>query len=320
MAKAKRLDLEKISSKVGVKVSDLRKVLWVLYKEKSIRNNDLIRETGIPKSVMQDIKRNLRPILKKPSQFVALIEEGEKFVEEEIIAPLIENSPAFVEKDIFGKLKCYQDRRSAPKRNLDQFPATLETVAKRGFLFQRRGDLEGKSILLLGDYDLTCLALAFIGGAKKILVVDIDREILGLIKEASQKENLKIESLHYDAREQLPPTLKKSFDVVFSDPPYTPNGLQLFLSRAIEAAKEDGVLYFCYGYSQRARERGLEAQKIFTQSGLLIEEKYEDFNSYLGAESIGSRSSLYILRMTPKTKILAKGRFKGLLYTGQKRK
>lgn len=313
---SKILDLEKISSKVGLKVSKLREVLQILYRKKPIKNNDLIRETGISKSVMQDVKRALRPILRKPSQFVVLTEEGEKFVEEEIISPLIEKPPVFVKEEFFDKLKYYQTRRPLPKRNLDQFPATPETVAKRGLLLQERGDLEGSNILLLGDYDLTCLVLALLGGAKRILVVDIDRQILELIKEASRKENLKIECLYYDVREVLPKALKNSFDVVFSDPPYTPGGLQLFLSRAIEAAKENGVLYFCYGYSRRARERGLEAQRILTQSGLLIEEKFKDFNFYLGAELIGSRSSLYILKTTPKTKILIKGRFRGPIYTG----
>jgi predicted methyltransferase len=141
-----------------------------------------------------------------------------------------------------------------------------------------------------------------------------------VIEKINQREKLKIKSLHYDTKASLLRGLRNSFDVVFSDPPYTPNGLRLFLSRAVEAVRDEGVFYFCYGYTDRARERGLEAQRIISQAGILIEEKLPGFNVYYGAQSIGSRSSLYILKMTPKTKVMIKGRFKGPIYTGQKRK
>lgn len=323
MSETKRLDLEKISLKVGLKPSELRKVLWILYRKKAIGNNELIREAGLPKSVMRDLKRALRPVLKGPSRLVALTKEGEKFIEEEILSPLLEQPLSLPEGETLkklslNKLKSFQAKRPLPKRSLDQLSATPETVLKRGLLIQDNGDLDRKSILVLGDYDLSSLGLALIGGAKRILVVDIDRRTIKLIKEISQKEGLRVDCLYYDARGQLPKNLRNSFDVVFSDPPYTPNGLRLFLSRAVEATRNNGVLYFCYGYSRRSLERGLEAQMIFTQAGLLIESKYEDFNVYLGAESIGSRSSFYYLKATPKTKALVKEHFRGPIYTGRK--
>ncbi len=221
---------------------------------------------------------------------------------------------------LFYQLKRFHDQRPKPKRNLDQFPATTETVVNRAWLVREKGDLDSNEVLLLGDYDLVGLTLALLGSARRIVVVDIDRELLRLIEGIAQKEKLKIKSLYYDAKAPLLFRLKNSFDLVISDPPYTPNGLRLFLSRAVEAAKDEGAFYFCYGYSDRARERGLEAQKIISQAGLLIEEKRPGFNIYYGAQSIGSRSSLYILKTTPKTKALIKGQFRGPIYTGKTRK
>ncbi len=74
----------------------------------------------------------------------------------------------------------------------------------------------------------------------------------------------------------------------------------------------------CYGYTDRETERGLKIQKIITLLGLIIQEKIRDFNHYYGAESIGSKSDLYVLQPTPKVNIrkidIARSRF----YTGGK--
>ena len=321
----KKINLEAIAQRTGIKSSKIKEILWLLYQKGKIRNNEFVREIGLPKSATRMLLKNLQLLLEKPSQFVILNKEGKNFVEGKIGSlnkklSLYEEQEKFKDQ-LFNLLKRYQPKRPKPKRNLDQFQAVLETVVKRALLIQARGDLEGNEILVLGDYDLTGLALALLGGARKIVVVDIDRQLLRLIEQIAQKEKLKVKCFYYDAKEPLPPALRKSFDLVFSDPPYTPNGFKLFLSRAIEAMKtNEGVLYFCYGYSSRSPERGLEVQRIMDKTGLLIEEKLSDFNVYFGAESIGSHSSLYVLRMTPKTQALIKDRFKGPIYTGQKRR
>lgn len=318
----KNLDLEEISSKVGINPDKIREIFWWLYQERKIGNNELVRKSGLPKSTIQNLLKSLQPFLEKPTRFVVLNKDGQELAEA-MIGQLIRKTP-FSEKrvknDLFSQLKGYQGKRLKPKRNLDQLPTDTETILKRALFIQEKGDLREKKVLFLGDYDLTSLALALVGGAKEIVVLDIDRQLLRVIKQIAQKEKFKIKPFHYDAKQPLPRALKNSFDVIFSDPPYTPNGLRLFLARAIETAKDDPVFYFCYGFSDRARERGLEAQKIISQSGLLIEERLKDFNLYQGAESIGSRSSLYVLKKTPKTKILIAGRFKGPIYTGIKKK
>jgi len=44
----------------------------------------------------------------------------------------------------------------------------------------------------------------------------------------------------------------------------------------------------------------LKIQEIITKIGLIIQEKIRDFNNYYRAESISSKSDLYLLQPTPK--------------------
>ena len=130
---------------------------------------------------------------------------------------------------------------------------------------------------------------------------------------------LKIKTIQYDLREKLPQELLNSFDVVFTDPPYTTEGIKLFVSRSIQVLNEDNKaarIYFCYGNSDRAKERYLEIYRIIFESGLMIRWIFDRFNRYNGAESIGSASALFICEVTPRTHSIIKGGYKDdKLYT-----
>ncbi|MDH5493711.1 MAG: bis-aminopropyl spermidine synthase family protein, partial [Myxococcales bacterium] len=123
--------------------------------------------------------------------------------------------------------------------------------------------------------------------------------------------------IEHDVRDPLPRKLLGRFGCVFADPPYAPEGFALFISRAIELLKPDGRVYLCFGASRRASERGLEKQRLLTEAGLLVEAVIPDFNAYVGAESIGARSDLWILRATPKSRPLVRGRVEGELYSSR---
>ncbi|MCX6783936.1 MAG: bis-aminopropyl spermidine synthase family protein [candidate division WWE3 bacterium] len=193
--------------------------------------------------------------------------------------------------------------RPKAKRNFDQFLATSSTVSKRVELLKNHGDLTGSRILLLGDDDLLSIALARTKLPAEVTVLDIDNDILSYIQDISQKENLKIKVQKYDARVSMPVSYKNYFDVAFSDPPYTPSGFGTFLRRLVFATTKDANLYICYGYTLKELEKPLKIQKLLTDWGLLIREKMADFNEYSGAKSIGSHSSIYLLKKTPQTHV-----------------
>ncbi len=188
------------------------------------------------------------------------------------------------------------------KRELDQFFCTPETVTQRVNQMRAQGSLWGQQVLFLGDHDLTSLATLETNLASLIYVVDIDTDVLDYLKKASKG---KIITLKYDLRKPLPKHLTTRFETIFSDPPYTPEGFKLFLIRSLQALKDSplSTIYTCYGYTQQAQERGQQIQEIINDQNLIITEKIWAFNTYLGAEAIGSQSSLYQIQTTPETKM-----------------
>ena len=315
--------LEKLAGESGLTPKEIEGLLFLL--KEPIENQELIQATGLPKSILDDFRRFLSSYLEKPSRLTVLNSRGKKLVAR--ISPKAFNWTPYwqqdfspEEKDFLKKAKSFLANRPASNRSFDQFLATEETVCQRALLLRRRGHITKRRLIFLGDDDFTCLPVAFLKEAKRILVVDIDKRVLSAIRKAANKEKLKIETLYYDLRQPLPPHLRTNFDVIFTDPPYTPEGIDLFLSRGLEALEKNpsSVLYCCYGQSERAREKTLVIQEEINKMGLLVREKLFNFNRYFGASSIGSASSLYINSITAKTKPLIQGKYEGKIYTWEK--
>ena len=312
------LQIKNIAKNLGLKPAQGEGLIYLLLQG-PIDNQDLIRRTGLSKLILVDFKRAIASFLAKPSSMTALNKKGQAFFQE--LSPQPFNwRPYWVKKypqALLRVFRKYLDQRPETKRNRDQFRAIKETVFERALLLKSRGDISDRRLLFIGDADLTSIAAAVLGEARRIFVVDIDEEVLKLIRKISEKEKLGIETLKYDARKSLHPHLSNIFDIVFIDPPYTEGGVNLFLSRGISALEllPMSRLYFCYGQSDRARERSLAIQKIVGKMGLLIEDKLEKFNRYFGAASIGSNSALYINSITKETRAAIRGKFTGKIYT-----
>lgn len=203
---------------------------------------------------------------------------------------------------IVNLLSKYSKDRPKPERSYDQFYATVETTAKRAEILSENGDLAGK-IAFLGDDDLTSIAVSNFNKLADLTVFEIDERQIKNLRRIVQKENLRVQFAEFDLREQLPKAYSGKYDLVFTDPPYTPAGISLFLNRAIEVLKKSpkSRIYMCYGTSDKSLEREHAIQKIISEKGLVINTKIHGFNKYIGAASIGNISSLYILDFTPKT-------------------
>ncbi len=319
------LEFLQTSKKTGISIKKILDVFYHLLKNKTIENNKLIKLVGVSKNGLNKVKKALSIYLNPSSKNTFLKKDVIEIInklyhdnfltEEDLLKTLITNS---VYKQSIILLSYYKNMRPIPKRNLDQFTATIETTAKRTVLIDFLGDIKAKKILFLGDDDFTSLTTANIKSTKDIVVLDIDERILNNIKTISDKLKLEIKTIKHDLRKPIPKCLKGKFDVVFTDPPYTPEGVKLFLSRAIDAIdknNETSRIYFCYGNSDRAKERFLPIQNIIINLGLMIRWVFDKFNRYEGAESIGSTSSLYVAEITPKTKSLILGNYEKQIYT-----
>ncbi|MDP1710316.1 MAG: bis-aminopropyl spermidine synthase family protein [candidate division WWE3 bacterium] len=210
------------------------------------------------------------------------------------------------------------DLRPPPKRKFDQFGVTEETLSARANVLGERGFLTDAKILFLGDYDLTSLAClpaqAGLPRAKntEIWVLDIDPEVLRVVKEQSQG---KVFTVQHDLSNPLPKKLLACFDAVFTDPPYTLEGVALFLSRSLDALTRGERARVFLSYSSLDPVRALSVQQKLLDHGVVIEELRPRFNEYLNAKTIGDSSDLYFLRPTPKFRPLVRGEYQGKIYT-----
>jgi len=111
------------------------------------------------------------------------------------------------------------------------------------------------------------------------------------------------------ARVELPRSLAERFDVVFTDPPYTPAGVRLFLERGLAGLRDTGSgrVVLCYGFGEQHPSLGFKVQSVLHDLRLVTEAVLPGFNRYLGAEAIGAASALYVCRPTRRSRPAASG-------------
>lgn len=306
------IDILEISKQTGVSTKKIKDILYLLNSSEFIENNELVKLVGVSRNAINLVKQKLSTLFSPSSNTTQLTTQGKNKIKEvfkDSKYQLDESLLQFFNGDEYNSNLEYLNKisgiRPEADRNYDQFTATIETTAKRAALLNFLEDIEGKRILFIGDDDLTSLAVARYKTAAEIVVLDVDNRILSAINNESNKQALGIKTEEYDARRELPKELRGKFDIVFTDPPYTSEGVQLFVARGIDALdkkNECARLYVCYGNSDRAKERFLPIYEVFSNAGLMIRWIFDKFNRYNGAESIGSTSSLFICEITPKTK------------------
>ena len=206
---------------------------------------------------------------------------------------------------------------------LDQCHCTFETKLRRVLALHEADALVGRRILLLGDDDLTSVAIATAvrehGDSTTLAglaVVDVDPAVLAFARDELAGAPFPTAFVEHDLRVPLPPSLKSGFDTVLTDPPYTLPAARLFLSRAAEAlAGPRGDVFLCYGSRRPSAAYGV--QKVIGEAGFAIRQLVRDFNRYVGAGVLGGTSHLYHLTGTTDLRPLVEGRYDGPLYTAE---
>ncbi|MCK2220915.1 bis-aminopropyl spermidine synthase family protein [Actinomadura sp. ATCC 31491] len=183
------------------------------------------------------------------------------------------------------------------RHTLDHVSATPETALRRALLLGARFWLPGARLLCVGDHDLTSLAVKLVHPETDVTVVDVDERVLAYIDE----QDLGVRTRWADLRLGLP-AAAHGHDLAFTDPPYTPEGIGLFVARALEGLADDGRVLLAYGASERTPMLAYKVQQALSELNLAYEAIYPDFNRYFGAEAIGSAADLYFLRPTTRTR------------------
>jgi predicted methyltransferase len=221
------------------------------------------------------------------------------------------------------ELKEIADAAPPPAVALDQCHCTLETKLRRVLALHEADALVGRRILLLGDDDLTSVAIRLFverfgsdSTVARLTVVDVDPALLEFVGDDIRGAPFPGECVAHDLREPLPRALRRAFDTVVTDPPYTTAAGRLFLSRAAEALDGPGGRLFL-SFGSRRPGVSFALQRAITESGFAIRELVRDFNSYLGAGVLGGTSHLYHLTATSELRPLVTGRYGGPLYTAE---
>lgn len=174
-------------------------------------------------------------------------------------------------------------RRPEAIVDYDQGYVTEETTIARVALLARKGDIQNKSIFILGDDDLLSIAAGLSGFPSQVTVVEIDKRLVNFINDVAKSEDLPIEAIELDLRNPLPKELLKSFDTFWTDPPETPEALELFVGRGIAGLKGPGCAgYFGITYVESSKHKWREFQKvIISRLGAIITDIIWNFNEYV---------------------------------------
>ncbi|MGH3246561.1 MAG: bis-aminopropyl spermidine synthase family protein [Trebonia sp.] len=191
----------------------------------------------------------------------------------------------------------------AARSELDHVQATPETAIRRALWLDSTYDLRDAVLLCVGDHDLTSLAVGQVAAGARIVVADIDERTLEYIDEWATRLHLDIRCFVSDFRFWLADSAASCADLVFTDPPYTPEGMTLFTARALQglANRDHGRIVVAYGYSDRHPSLGQQGQSVIHRLGLAAEEQLRAFSRYEGAQAVGSASDLYVWRPTSRS-------------------
>jgi predicted methyltransferase len=311
-------------------IEGVRSILAAVVLAENIPLKQLAQAVHMPLPVVAAVRRELekRGILAR-DKGVCLTEKGEALVAEFGIVSdqdfsCVECSgTGFVVPDSLQDVLELLQLVKRPEVNvqLDQAFALPETSLRRAVYALQAGALTGRNVVFMGDDDLISIAVALLlkkfSPAQSIVVLDIDERILGLIESLSAQHELNIECVSYDAREPLPQDLFGRFQTFFTDPPYTVNGLHLFLTRAAQALADGPGRQGFLSFGHKDPDSDLEVFRTIGECGFAPLEIIPGFNTYSGGGIIGNSSRM--VRLTSGTGQLGAetGHFSEPIYTGE---
>ncbi|WP_432839285.1 bis-aminopropyl spermidine synthase family protein [Dactylosporangium sp. CA-092794] len=281
-----------VVSEYGIAGRRLRELIARL-TESTATLDDLVRDFAVPRRTVEALLRAAGPDVHAEAGRFTIVSSMRQRYRACFGADALHHDPEV--PDMAGLVAA----APAADQELDHVSATAETAERRARWLATTYDLAGAHLVCIGDHDLTSLAVRRAVPGLRVSVVDVDERLLAYID--AQRAGIACYSA--DLRFGLPPVLAGSADLIFSDPPYTPEGVQLFLGRGAQALRDrtNGRLVMAYGFSPLTPALGLKVQRALLDLDLVIEAMLPAFNRYHGAQAVGSASDLYACRPTSGT-------------------
>ncbi|MFL2804339.1 MAG: bis-aminopropyl spermidine synthase family protein [Dehalococcoidia bacterium] len=304
------------SSNLSEGFNSLRLFLRYVFEIGPISTKDLSSLIGIPLPVVSSLRRELEKnkVLIR-SNGMLLSDLGIDLVNQMGISGNMKISEitsstnlSHLFENLIPDLEKMCLNRPSYNSKIDQSHVTVETTLKRVQYLIKNDAFEGRDILILGDDDLTSLAILLCMQKyqifpKQISVVDIDDRILDFIGNHYMHSHIKPKLVHSDLSDGIDQDLLNKHDVFITDPPYTVDGFKLFISNAVKSLKNTSGNIGIISFPNPPVDNYLLIQKTLIQMGLLFREMIPGFNRYIGASIHGSTTNL--IRCTTSNQINA---------------
>jgi len=306
-------------------------ILRQIHQFGPVSPRDLAGAVGLPIPLISAVRRELEKLdLLDRKGGMILSSQGRKLTEpqwgdqdsgEETGSASAENSDAN-SCSVFEQIA---SKRPPVDRRWDQSHATLETAVKRAELFLDRGWIQGKRVLFLGDDDLTSIGTLLLFkerlGKKametsSVSVLEIDTRLVEFLQQVAREEDLPLVAIQADLRESVPSQLAGSFDFFFTDPPYTSEGVNLFLDRGCQALDPEGMRKAALAVPLSPPSLQLATQEAIIKKGFAIDYLTPGFNHYIGGTMHGGISALVCLQLL-RTDQFSAQTHEGPLYTAE---
>lgn len=282
-----REEVAALRTEWGLDARELDRVLTALTTGGTL--GELVRASTVPRRDVKDVLLRLAPWLRA---------DGERSTLAAVVAA--PSTPDGVADPLAATMARIAAGLPPSLWDLDHVPATPETMAARARFLTGEYELAGATLLCVGDHDLTSVAVALVEPGVEILAVDVDQRLLEYLGEVARDRALPITPVFADLRLGLPASLAGRADLAFTDPPYTPEGVGLFVARALEGLRRSGHerVALAYGFSPHQLTRGFRTQSALHELRLVLEAVLPRFSRFDGAEAVGAAASLYVCRPT----------------------
>ena len=181
-----------------------------------------------------------------------------------------------------------------PSFIFDQRPTTYATTINRVIYMLNRGDINNKDIVVLGDDDLTGIAIALTGLASSVVVLDIDKRLIDFTNHISRELNLNISAKVYDATKPPPKEMNNKFDTLITDPTPEPIPFSVFTNTAIKLTKPKSSLYFSIYSSAMDFEYAM--QEVMTERKLHITDMIPNWTEYKNIKALYRESDVELFK------------------------
>ncbi|PZF86409.1 bis-aminopropyl spermidine synthase family protein [Jiangella anatolica] len=293
-------------SGLGIAARPLRETLSALVSG-PITLDDLVRRHAVPRRLVERLLEALGGDLRTTARGYT-VRDGSRYRERFGLDGLTVTAlpgPADPPPDdeVARRLAAVIAAAPAAVAALDHVPATPVTALRRALWLNSTFDLDGATLVCVGDHDLTSIAVGLVNPRVNVVVADLDETLLRFVDEQAAELGLPIRTAYADFRFGLPSAVRETGDLVFTDPPYTPEGVRLFLARGLESLRDrtNGRLVMAYGYGRHQPALGLKVQRELVDLALATEAILPHFNRYTGAQAVGSASDLYVCQPTTAT-------------------